>query len=290
MNPAATKRLLEGLCTDPQLVPEYWNIYEPINIPFDLDKINHVVKALVPSLNQIQTGAFFVRKTKPRYLATIALRLGPVQWTTPHNHISVKLDSSWSGGEEILANYVARSVLPSFPDFAQVGDSTQEDQQRFKEFYRSYTPKEFVEMLSKREIVAPFGPYGCLGDVFWFNYFGRVYVDFIGEERLVAAGWARVEKIGEGIACYATEKIDDLDSRNQRTRILSSLEEFFWTPGCKRGGKRVPVFDFSEQLSALAPEVRAKLAEAIGLRIVFAGFTDEEKKRAIHLLEEEDLK
>ena len=41
-------------------------------------------------------------------------------------------------------------------------------------------------------ITAPFGPFGCLEDIYWFNFFGRVYVDFIGKARYWAlAGHVR---------------------------------------------------------------------------------------------------
>jgi hypothetical protein len=141
-------------------------------------------------------------------------------------------------------------ALPRFPDYASVTEDTTEDKDRFRELSKTYTPAELLQTISAREIVAPFGPHGCLGDVYWFNFFGRVYVDFIGRDRLVSAGWTRVEEVGDGLACYATEKIDDPCLRQTRTKILNRLEEFFWTPGCRREEKKIPTFDFSEQLDA----------------------------------------
>jgi hypothetical protein len=209
------------------------------------------------------TLAFFVRKTKPRYLVSIDLRLAPVQDGSPHNRIYIDdIKDFWPGGENTLAQYLPRSVLPAFPDYAKVVDSSQEDPNRLNEFRRPLTPQEFLQEMAERNKKPPelpFGPYGCLEDIYWFNYFGRVYVDFIGRERLMAAGWARVEEIGDGLACYATETLGDSHARERRTCIANALEEFVWSPGCKAEDKRVPVFDFSEQLAALPAEARAKL-------------------------------
>ena len=211
----------------------------------------------------IGTLAFFVRKSRPQYDVSIDLRLAPVQWGSPHNRISIEIKDSWPEGEYILAQYLPRSALPTFPDYAKVVDSSQEDPNRLNEFRRSYTPQEFNQMMAERQNKPPelpFGPYGCLEDIYWFNYFGRVYVDFIGRERLMAAGWAHVEEIGDGLSCYATETLGDPRVRERRTRIAGALDEFVWSPGCKAKDKRVPIFDFSEQFAALPAEARAKLS------------------------------
>lgn len=268
MNAPAAERLLRTLCAVPELVPDYWGICEPVANPFRQGNLNEVIYgAMVPSESARKhftgTLAFFVRETNPRCDVSIELLLAPAQWKSAHNSIQLDIKDSWPEGENTLARYLPRSVLPTFPDYAKVVESSQEDPDRLKEFQRSYTPQEFLQMMAQRQNKPPelpFGPYGCLEDIYWFNYFGRVYVDFIGRSRLMAAGWARVEEIGDGLACYATERLDDPHAREQRSRVASALEEFVWTPGCKAEDKRVPLFDFSEQLAALPAEARAKLS------------------------------
>ena len=88
--------------------------------------------------------------------------------------------------------------------------------------------------LPRGEFEQPVGPLGCLGDVDRFNFFGRVYVEFIGRARLASAGWAGVDEVGDGFACYSTEAIDDPNWRTHKNRIIASLAEFYWTPGCSR--------------------------------------------------------
>lgn len=287
MNVASAQSLLAGICAEPELIPDKWNIFEPINRPFSPDNVSEVVAALAPSSTQVGSLVFFVRKNKPSFLLSVGLRLGPVQGTTPHNLIHFQgrglwnrreHSGVWNGDEHILARYLPRSVQSRSLDYASIPD-WQDDQDRYKEFKRSYSGKELNEMLSKREITAPFGPYGCLADVHWFNYFGQVYVEAIGRDRLMGAGWERVEEIGEGLACYATEKIDDPSSRERRSTIAKAIQEYVWSPGCKANEKKIPDFDYSEQLGALPPEVLDKIkSSAESFRVHFASLSAEEEK------------
>jgi hypothetical protein len=236
----------------------------------------------------MRTLTFFARRSKPRWEGAIDLCLAPVQYATAHNGIIIDLKQKWSGGEDKLARYLPSSVPPNFPDYAKVFDTSQEDPDRLKEFRRSYTPQEFLEMLAERDKMppqAPFGPYGFIEDIYWFNYFGTVHTDFIGRARLEKAGWARVEEIGGGLACYATETIDDPDLLDRCAWIRDALVEFVWTPGCKPEEKKAPGFDFSEQFAA-APQ-RAAPSFPPGTRhITFEGFSDEEKRQAIEAWEQ----
>jgi hypothetical protein len=284
MTAEAAESLLGNLCAVPELTPEYWNIFEPINVPFRRDNVLDVISALTPSPSiAIRTLVFFVRRKAHTFLLTIDLSLAPFQGSTPHNRI---IFDECSTSEKTLTQYLPTSVLPRFPDYASIPDWEQ-DKERYKEFKRSYGPREFVEMLSKpRPVTAPFGPYGCLADVQWFNYFGRVYVEAIGKARLLGAGWEHVEEVGDGLACYATKNLDDRDSRERRSRIAKAIEEFVWTPGCKREEKKIPHFDFSEQLSALPSDLAAKANQTPDVTHVhFAGLSAEEQEEALRLLE-----
>lgn len=256
MTASGAERLLRNLCGIPELVPEFWNICEPIDKPFNPGELHSVIDGyMVPSGRaqgrHVSTLAFFARAKAPREFISVNLRLGPVQWGTAHNRITVQIREPWPGGERKLVEYVRSSILPEFPDYARIAESSQDDPERLKEFRRSLTPAELLQSIKGRTVTAPFGPYGCLEDIYWFNYFGRVYVDFIGMDRLLASGWARVERIGDGLACYACETIDAPSYRQQRSRIAAQLEEFVWTPGCTAESKRIPAFDFSAQSEAL---------------------------------------
>jgi hypothetical protein len=223
----------------------------------------------------------------PCFDLAVDLLLAPVQGTTAHNSISFEFRDEWNGGEQTIAQYLPRSVLPHYPDYATV-PKWQQDLERYAEFDRTYTPEEIRELFSKEKpIPAPFGPYGCLADVQWFNYFGRLYVDAIGKARLMGAGWERVEEIGDGLACYATDKIDDANSRERRTCITKTIEEFVWTPGCKKEEKRILDFDFSEQFAACPADAAKKADQPSAFpHLDFAGLSDKEQEQALLLLEQ----
>jgi hypothetical protein len=252
INRGRALRLLRGICAVPELVPEFWNVAEPIDLPFDQENLHDVLVQMAPSrITAPRSLTFFARRVFPSFLMSVDLRLGIVQWTTPHNSISLEFNTKWSGGERILAQYLLGSLLPEFPDFASIPEWSL-DRDRYAELSRSYSTREVQCLFSKKKaITAPFGPYGCLADVQWFNYFGRIYVEAIGKTRLMRAGWARVEEIGDGLACFATDKLQAADSRERRSAISNCIAEFVWSPGCKRDDKLVPDFDFSEQLAAL---------------------------------------
>jgi hypothetical protein len=264
-------------------VPDYWNIFEPITIPFCQTELTKVIAALVPASPSIGSGVFLVREGHPRFLLTISLRLAAFQGTTPHN--TIRFDEC-AASEKTLTHYLPRCVLPAYPDYASI-PTWEKDKDRYKEFDRSYSPKEFAEMFTKKQTIkAPFGPYGCLADVQWFNYFGRVYVEAIGKARLMGAGWEHVEEIGDGLACYATKSINDANSRERRSSIATAIAEFVWTPGCKPDQKRIPDFDFSEQLAALPDDAAKKANQSSAFsNLHFAGLSDKEQEEAMRLLQ-----
>lgn len=284
--PSTVAQLLEDFCSSlPELIPDYWNIFEPINLPFNPNDLQNTVSASTPSKNNTRALVFFRRKTRPRLLMSLDLRLTPAQGTTAHNCIDFTFKDKWQGGEDSLARYLPRSVPSKYIDFASIPD-WRGDSERYAEFRRSYTPEEFRAMCAiKRPITAPFGPYGCLADVHWFNYFGREFVEAIGKARLMKAGWARVEEVGDGLACFATEKIDDSNQRERRYSITKAIEEFVWTPGCKPEEKRILEFDFSEQIATLPAEVAESLYQPpTSTRLHLAGFSAKEEKEMLRVL------
>lgn len=269
MIPNGATGLLDRLCSVRELIPEFWNIVEPIDVPFRADRLQEVVSAIAPpsSVGRARSLTFFARKAHPSCLVSFDLRLAPVQWTTAHNSIELTIFDEWNKGDSVLAQYLSESVRPGYPDFASIPTWTS-DSERYSEFRRPYTPEQFKNLFGRnRPIVAPFGPYGVLGDVQWFNYFGRVYVEAIGKARLVNAGWHQVEEFGDGLACYATPNINDRHSRERRSRIAQAIAEFVWTPGCKPEEKSVPDFDFSEQHAVLPADVSTGAVNVITVGI-----------------------
>jgi hypothetical protein len=293
-------------CTVPELRPDLWDFVEPARRRFD---VNDVVNALAaPEPRALSTKPFFLRKSRPSFRTSVRFQNGPASRPC-HNGLAIDLDSPWEGGELQLARIVSGVLAPEFPDYAYVASAPKQDQERFNELRRPLTQAELMAVPRRAPpfIVAPpatgrisdaplawfhpipdfmLGPGGFLWDIAWFNFFGRPYVELIGGQRIRAAGWARVEEVGNGLGCYATERIDDPDSFDRRARIRDALAEFVWTPGCKREDKKAPVFDFSQQIAA-APQTGTPSLLAGTQLIDFAGVTEEEKRQAIEAIEKQ---
>lgn len=261
MRPDRAMRLLTDLCAVEELCPDVWNTYEPINRPFYLHEPNDIIDAMISAkVPTKRTLVFLVRKQKPRWFGSLDLLRGPVQWRLPHNEITIEAKAAWKAGDTCLVQYVSGVINSGITDYARVDDKTNCDPNRLNEFHRSYTAAELAELFANRKITARFGPYGCPEDIYWFNVFGKVYVDLIGRKRLMSAGWEHVEELGDCLACYATKEIASKHLRERKDAIGKQLEEFIFTPHCRREDKRIPKFDFSEQEEALERAIHQKSA------------------------------
>jgi hypothetical protein len=47
-----------------------------------------------------------------------------------------------------------------------------------------------------------------LPGVFWCNYFGKHYVDFLTRDKLLSLQWAKIEKFEDGSLCFLTDRPD----------------------------------------------------------------------------------
>lgn len=245
-NAFAVNSLVENLCLFSDLVPEHWNTFEPIDKRFSLADRQAIASAIAAEVKDTdRCVAFFARQESPGYLLSMDLRSRPFQWTSAHSSISLRFPNGWSGGEEALTNYLATCSLPNLPDYASVPDWRQE-KNRYSDLRRSLSGSEVSALLLRpRPILLPFGPFGCLADIHWYNFFGKEFVNLIGRSRLLSAGWARTEEIGDSIGCFAANSIDQLDLRQRCDSIAQSLNEFVWSPGSCAEDKVVPDFTLS---------------------------------------------
>ena len=44
--------------------------------------------------------------------------------------------------------------------------------------------------------------------IYWMNYFGQEYVDFIGRDRILSCGWVKTEPFGNGIMTWTSPELD----------------------------------------------------------------------------------
>jgi hypothetical protein len=303
MEPIAAATLLKLRCLIPDLVPQYWNTYEPVKRPFDPTRLEECIEGLCTVNDKIsRTSVLLEKRTKPKFWGDIELLRRP-----QHNKIFVGMNEPWHSGEWKLVELVRNYAEIAKSDHGFVADPDRIDVSRYDELMVPYTAEEIRLGVRRGHPFIPgprrgkdglvrywyfptvdemYGPHGYLWDIVWYNYFGPPYVELIGKDRLLAAGWARVNELAGGYECYATERIDDPLQREKRAAIRDALYEFVWTPGCKREEKLAPIFDFSAQL-VHAPEAVKNPDPNAGKMIIFKGLTKEQEQQAVKVLEEQ---
>jgi hypothetical protein len=87
-----------------------------------------------------------------------------------------------------------------------------------------------------------------LPGLYWQNYFGGPYVDFIGRQRLLSAPACRVQEIGGGVLVKVFEdpySWASPESSDLKRRVLAHLgEEFFFIKEAGPRTTRAPDFSF----------------------------------------------
>ncbi len=103
------------------------------------------------------------------------------------------------------------------------------------------------------------GPPECLTDLYWLNFFGELYVEFFGLERLMMAPAHQVKYLESGVWLATAATPFDFRKRDVRVRVekingFLGRDSFFDRnrPG---GPYKSPRFDFS-QLSLAAAHDR----------------------------------
>ena len=90
--------------------------------------------------------------------------------------------------------------------------------------------------------------------IYWLNYFGKEYVDFIGRDRIMTCGWVKAEPFGEGILTWTspdTDMPDDVRVHMEKLYRDRLGAEFFRQPG-------------EECAEAIPPELRRIKERIVG--------------------------
>ena len=298
-NATAGTALLRSIGESTELRPEKWNTVEPVNRDFSLAE---TARAFEPPMAHAKAWMVLLsRKSRPAYSGAIAVSRS--DW---HNDVHFHFHDNCIPSS-LLHRYFESVLLTGLADYAYIANAIQADVDRYAEAYGpksaaelfgsgySLRPPFYPERTKSGQLAYSFrphtaemrGPSGWIWDVVWCNYFGRPYVDLIGGERLRSAGWARVEEVSGGLACYSTHDINDPNSRDQRNIIIANLKEFFWTPGCKMEEKKAPVFDFSDQLRGMPANQNRDPGKPLSGNVHFAGFRKEDELEAIRKIEDQ---
>lgn len=95
--------------------------------------------------------------------------------------------------------------------------------------------------------------WAAIPGVYWLNYFGKEYVDFIGRDHIMNCGWVKAEPFGEGVLAWLAPSVDMSDD------VLVHAENLY----CQRLGAQYFAQPGTRYAEAIPPEL-----ERIKLRIV----------------------
>lgn len=211
------------------MLPDKIGIYDPVKEPYSLNKAIELWTFADGYAPDFRMGLFIGKKKEP----------------------NIRFDVSWHIGERARANYIA--VWFTRKSFKQLKD---EIENLFKELIICFNA--FYGYVSDYKIVYRQHVTGTIEDrlhgIFWCNYFGEVYVNFFGKEKILNASWFKTEIFNKGIITYLTKEPGKelLESDELELSLKKQLgEDSFgdveeYKANLKRQKKNVPKLDFSE--------------------------------------------
>ncbi len=186
--------------TAPNLVPDRYNLVEPINKPFTLDNLDAIME-------EWDRGFLWKRKKpKSNGSAWLAISNRPV-----HSWITFGIDQYIKEIEPTVAAF--RELCAHVEaDFASLQLVTERDVERGKA--NGTFSFNNVQHTSYSHFVFTFQLQKNIPDLYWGTVLGRPYVELFGRDRILSAPAAIVEELAENIFyLQLTDDIRDLETR-----------------------------------------------------------------------------
>lgn len=219
LSPLAMRQPLEFIDTVqvfcdslPQILPEKWGWWEPLNRGFDSQNLH----ALVPEGAVCET-VYWKRGKQPKAEGAFATR-----WISKSPRV---LDAHSSVGftvelgqvdQAALIAYLKRASLRSKADVALLDTLT--------EPYRTFAVESGSAPYGERFMLATHVLRHWFPDIFWATVFGPPYVRLFGKERLLSAPACVVEELGpETIYLQVSQSITDVAEDPEGVRLRREL-------------------------------------------------------------------
>lgn len=223
----------------PDLLPDKYGRWEPIDRPFDRCNFEDV-------LNDWQWPFLSVRK-KPAVDASIWIRKGAKQQL--HSTLIFRLEPGAATDAKLL-DFVKATSVEIKVDFACLHVLTVSEIERGRK-YRTVTPLDrpaakFSFLLASKDLPQR------IPDLYWTTVFGVPYVEMFGEEKLLSAPVRLSERLSNGsVLLQLSEDLGDVEQRSDEIeRIRSTVKahlglDAFSQPGLEASHSyRVPQFSF----------------------------------------------
>ena len=190
---------------------ERMNTHEPVNIPFTPDAATELWtkgKTFTGEHGQHTGRVFFAQHVKP----SVGLH---VSWQTSPDFDCVSI---------ITLDVYKGQFLKQQEAMVRI----------FESLIREFTPA-YAYIGSW----AGFLRQGCavwasIPGIYWMNYFGQEYVDFIGRDRILSCGWVKTEPFGNSIMTWTSPELDMPDEVRAHMETLYQNRlgaEYFKQPG-----------------------------------------------------------
>lgn len=192
---------------------ERYNDQEPVNLPFSREAAQALWtkgRTIVFSDYSVTSGLFIGVHAKPRVEVLVTWGTSPEYQLQSHLGITLYKGPFLKQQDAFLQ--IFRGLIQAFsPACAYIGS----------------------QLAWHRQGGAL---WGCHPGIYWLNYFGREYADFIGRDRILGCGWERTEVFGEGILTWA---LPSADLPTEELQVLEALyrgrlgTQYFRGPGKK---------------------------------------------------------
>ena len=180
-------RTIFALMEDAGLGLERMNRHEPVNKPFSVDAAVELWtkgKTFISKHGQHSGNVFLAQHSKP----SAGLR---VFWQTSPDfecisNINIDMDmykGPFLKKQDTMVRIFRRLIEEFSPAYAYIGS--------WAGFPRQGS-----------------AVWATIPGIYWLNYFGKEYVDFIGRDRIMTCGWAKAESFGEGILAWTSADVD----------------------------------------------------------------------------------
>lgn len=219
----------------PEYLPEFYSAGEPVNWPFDWNRLDDIVRLwynegwLAGKAKGFGEGTLFRRSTPPRLHGNIGINYS----NAPHNssglcgNIALDFPAKWvhEGHEAEILTLAHRLYRWAEADFGLVCTTAKSIHGSWRLVRDAPPPTraEWQELATGwvcREL------FECLPSLFWGNFFGPVYVEFFGRQKLLKAPDCIIEELPDGgIFLRLSKSIFDLTLEEVVGRV-EKLKEY----------------------------------------------------------------
>jgi len=210
----------------PQIRPEHWGWWEPLNREFDAEHLDK----LVPQSGNCET-IYWQRRRKPKAEGGFGVRWRSGVPTAFDTHSKIYFTVELGQVEqEALVVYLKEASVRSGADFAFVNALTPK--------YREFAIEAEAAPTGQRFLVTTHLLRHWLPDVFWGTVFGPPYVRLFGKERLLTAPAYCVQELGPNtvyvqLTKRITDVVEDHDGVQSCRRLFKEhlRSNAFYIPG-----------------------------------------------------------